>query len=88
MIVFIDLPTGQVSWHIHDSEFPMFDHLQWHPRASTERNKWYSGKKAAPIWDGHTTEEKYERLAGIKPTWCAGSPEALKHYIDRKDTTS
>lgn len=27
-IVYIDLPTGQVSWHIHDSERPMFDHLE------------------------------------------------------------
>lgn len=27
-IVYIDLPTGQVSWHIHDSERAMFDHLE------------------------------------------------------------
>jgi hypothetical protein len=46
-IVFIDLPTGQVSWHIHDSELNMFDHL---PRNA--------GRK----WDGHTTDEKYERV--------------------------
>lgn len=44
-VIFIELPTGQVSWHIHDSELYLFDHL-------TSR-----GLK----WDGHTTEEKYER---------------------------
>lgn len=46
-IVFVDLPTGQVSWHIHDSELALFDHV---PRIQGR------------IWDGHTTEEKYDRL--------------------------
>lgn len=36
----------QVTWHIHDSEVGLFDHLQY------QENK----------WDGHTTEEKYKRL--------------------------
>lgn len=44
--VYIDLPTGQVSWHFHDSQAWLFSHLL--P---------YRGE-----WDGHTTEEKYERL--------------------------
>lgn len=26
-IVFTDLPNGQVSWHIHDLDLPMFDFL-------------------------------------------------------------
>lgn len=34
-VAFIELPTGQVSWH-----------LPQHPNA----------------WDGHTTEEKYDRI--------------------------
>jgi hypothetical protein len=50
-VVFIDLPTSQVSWHIHDSELPLFDHL---PRLQGR------------TWDGHTTEEKYARLAALK----------------------
>lgn len=45
--VYIDLPTGQASWHFHISEFPMFSDLPC-----------YAGN-----WDGHTTEEKYERVA-------------------------
>ena len=44
--VYIDLPTGQVSWHYHDSEAELFTHLP-------------SYKKE---WDGHTTEQKYERV--------------------------
>jgi hypothetical protein len=46
-IVFIDLPSGQATWHIHDSELSMFDHLE---------------RFAGRVWDGHTTPEKYERL--------------------------
>lgn len=45
--VYIDLPTGQVSWHYHDREAHLFSHL---PR--------YSG-----LWDGHDTSEKYRRVA-------------------------
>lgn len=46
-IVYIQLPTGQVSWHIHDEELPNFAHLE------VREND----------WDGHTSEEKYARLA-------------------------
>lgn len=48
--VYIDLPTGQVSWHYHDSQAHLFAHLP--PYAGT--------------WDGHDTEEKYRRLAALK----------------------
>lgn len=44
--VYIDLPTGQASWHYHDSQAWLFEHL---PE--------YQGG-----WDGHTTEVKYERI--------------------------
>lgn len=40
----------QVSWHIHDSELPMFAHLRRDIRIG---------------WDGHSTEEKYERLSKL-----------------------
>lgn len=45
-ILFIDLPAGQVSWHIHDSETAMF---------------YFVGAYAGE-WDGHTTDEKYQRV--------------------------
>ena len=49
-IVFIDTPvTGQMSWHIHERELPAFAHLPWGPNN----------------WDGHTTEQKYERLGKL-----------------------
>jgi len=50
--VYIDLPTGQTSWHYHDSQAYLFADLPA-----------YKGK-----WDGHTTEEKYARIARLQPT--------------------
>jgi hypothetical protein len=49
-VVMIDLPTGQVSWHIHESEVAAFKDLPS-----------YSGP-----WDGHSTEEKYRRLKALQ----------------------
>jgi hypothetical protein len=48
-IVYFDLPSGQVSWHIHDSEVALFRELPAYTRA----------------WDGHDTPEKYRRLSTI-----------------------
>lgn len=39
-------PGTQVSWHIHDREMPLFEGLPV-----------YTGR-----WDGHTTQEKYDRV--------------------------
>lgn len=46
-VVVIDLPTGQVTWHYHDSERPLFASLP--PYLNS--------------WDGHDTSEKYHRVA-------------------------
>ena len=48
-VVFIDSLAGQLSWHLHDSDVPLFDGLPRGPNT----------------WDGHTTAEKYERVARI-----------------------
>lgn len=45
--IFIGLPTGQVSWHYHDSQAHLFEGL---PRREE-------------AWDGHDTPEKYRRVA-------------------------
>jgi hypothetical protein len=45
-LVMIDLPTGQASWHAHDSHAHVFDGLPVYVKA----------------WDGHTTPAKYERV--------------------------
>lgn len=47
--VYIDLPTGQASWHYHEREAGLFAGLPT-----------YTGE-----WDGHTTELKYERVAKL-----------------------
>ena len=44
--VYIDFPWGQASWHYHDRDAGLFNHLE--P---------YRGS-----WDGHTTEAKYELI--------------------------
>jgi hypothetical protein len=49
-IVFVELPTGQLSWHIHSSELAAFSFLP------TEAN----------TWDGHSSGEKYARLARLR----------------------
>lgn len=47
---YIESPKGQLSWHIKDTELPLFSHLKFNPHAK---------------WDGHSTEEKYLRLLSI-----------------------
>ncbi len=46
-IVFVDLPTGQASWHLHDRDLNEFTGV---PREQ--------GRK----WDGHTTPVKWQRV--------------------------
>jgi hypothetical protein len=48
-IVFIETPAGQLSWHLHDSEvLPLFGDIPVFPHYK---------------WDGHSTDEKYRRMA-------------------------
>ena len=51
--VFIDLPTGQVSWHYHDTQAHLFADLPPYTRA----------------WDGHDTPQKYWRVAKAFAGW-------------------
>lgn len=51
-VVLIQLPTGQVSFHVHASELlTIFSHV---PVATGEE------------WDGHTSEEKWSRVALLR----------------------
>jgi hypothetical protein len=63
--VYIDLPTGQASWHYHDSQQHLFDHLS--P---------YAGD-----WDGHSTEQKYERVAKVAQPVQAPVATAYKNLM-------
>ena len=67
-IVYMEIPPSfrgnpekdyphQLSWHIHDFDIPMFDHLRaFHKEA-----------RGGDTWDSHTTVEKYRRLRAIIP---------------------
>lgn len=75
-IVFIMLPTGQCSWHIHDSEWQDFaNHLD-----EVKENK----------WDGHSTEEKYQRIERYQPLdecfFCGMRISNPGHIVDGKLT--
>ncbi len=48
-IVCIHSPAGQLTWHVHDSHRHLFAHL---PLGENH-------------WDGHTTSEKYQRVAAL-----------------------
>jgi hypothetical protein len=47
-ILVIDSPAGQMTWHFHDDERPLLEDL---PVLEDY------------VWDGHSTEEKYRRVA-------------------------
>jgi len=50
-VVFVDAGTGQMSWHVPDHEVTAL----------------FAGiPEGSPAWDGHSTEEKYARLAKIQ----------------------
>jgi hypothetical protein len=52
-IVYVQTPAGQMSWHIARADQGLFGHVR------------PIGEGPAPQWDGHTTEQKYERLAEL-----------------------
>jgi hypothetical protein len=52
-IIYAETPQGQVSWHISPDDMDLF--RDW-PAAF--------GSRPSP-WDGHTTEEKYRRIARL-----------------------
>lgn len=51
-VVIIEAPTGQLSWHVSPTDLPLFSHVQRTTRICRS-------------WDGHTTEEKYERVRDL-----------------------
>lgn len=62
-LVSVDLPTGQASWHFHDSEVALLEGLPPYPGQ----------------WDGHGTQEKYRRVNAARPAAQEGAlREALE----------
>lgn len=52
-VVYIDSPAGQLSWHIHQADIGLFRHVA------------LTGTPPEQLWDGHSTEEKYQRVASL-----------------------
>lgn len=52
-VIYITTARGQLSWHLSSDDLDLFAHVP--VREGDE----------APVWDGHTTSEKYWRLAGL-----------------------
>lgn len=48
-VVTVEGPTGQMSWHVAPRDMDLFEHVE------------RQNGLVLP-WDGHTTEQKYERL--------------------------
>lgn len=48
-VVYVRLPTGQASWHISPHDLDLFAHVG-------------DGTEG---WDGHTTEEKHQRIEAL-----------------------
>jgi hypothetical protein len=62
-IVFAMTPAGQMSWHIAKADLELFGHVP----ATTN-----------PTWDGHTTDEKYARLAELTRTVAGNLRDPLR----------
>jgi hypothetical protein len=69
-LVFVTTPAGQMSWHLHEDDLDLFEPLLNAPETGIE-------------WDGHTTEQKYERLAELtRTTWNGTAPvEQLRDQL-------
>jgi hypothetical protein len=53
-VLYVASPAGQLSWHLSEDDLDLFAHV---PVVDpTDR---------AVIWDRHTTEQKYDRLAQL-----------------------
>ena len=46
-VVYVNGPEGQMGWHVAPDDMDLFGHVQRDDTAT---------------WDGHATDEKYERL--------------------------
>jgi hypothetical protein len=54
-VVYVETDAGQLSWHLSADDLPLFAHV---PRGEAD-------------WDGHTTEQKYQRLDNLTRTVAA-----------------
>lgn len=56
-ILYLNPTTGgQMSWHIAPQDIELFEHVEYVPAGSGDQRA---------LWDGHTTEQKYDRIATV-----------------------
>lgn len=65
-VLYLDTPRGQCSWHIAPSDLDLFEHVVVVPAADPRAR-----------WDGHTTDEKYQRLIRLTRDIDAETRQAL-----------
>lgn len=72
-VVIIETPTGQMSWHIAPDDVHLFEHVM-------ETDRMCRG------WDGHSTTEKYRRLAELTQyhVECGTRTMLLRRDCDRQ----
>jgi hypothetical protein len=58
--IFVETPSGQMSWHLAEADLDLFRHV---PKVL---------RHFKTPWDGHTTDEKYQRLAELARTVATG----------------
>ncbi|WP_149563198.1 hypothetical protein [Streptomyces cacaoi] len=53
-LLYLHTAVGQLSWHIHPRDAELFAHVEHVPTDDPRAQ-----------WDGHTTDEKYQRIRGL-----------------------
>lgn len=59
-VIIVNTIRGQMSWHVHVDDMDLFAHVP-----SRESTGWSRTLAKRFEWDGHTTEQKYERLRSL-----------------------
>ncbi|MBF6399761.1 hypothetical protein IU438_28745 [Nocardia cyriacigeorgica] len=74
-LLFLDTPEGQLSWHINPSDLDLFN---------TERYALALDEDpaAAPVWDGHTNEQKSARLHRLATCYQPADFLVDQHEVD------
>lgn len=70
-VLTLELPSGQVSWHIAPDDVELFSHV----RPTTEADR---------AWDGHSTGEKYRRVAKLAKAMTRGH-RAVRRALDETE---
>lgn len=70
-VLTLELPSGQASWHIAPDDVELFSHV----RPTTDADQ---------AWDGHSTEEKYRRVAKLADAMTRGH-RAVRRALDETE---